>query len=60
MPGRGPLTFKKKQRELQLKEKQAAKLARRLERSRKQPDPEDEATQPSQASMPASLDQDNA
>jgi len=32
MPGRGPLTFKKRQREQQQKEKQAEKLARRLER----------------------------
>jgi hypothetical protein len=35
MPGRGPLTFKKRQREQQQKEKQAEKLARRLERKQK-------------------------
>jgi hypothetical protein len=34
MPGRGPLTFKKRQRELHQKEKQAEKLARKLERRR--------------------------
>ncbi len=43
MPGRGPLTFKKRQREQQQKEKQAEKLARRLERKQKPSSGEDEA-----------------
>ena len=34
MAGRGPQTFKKKQKEQRRKEKQEAKLARRLERKR--------------------------
>jgi hypothetical protein len=42
MPGRGPLTFKKRQREQQQKEKQAEKLARRLERKEKPSSDEDE------------------
>jgi hypothetical protein len=42
MPGRGPLTFKKRQREQQQKEKQAEKLARRLERKEKPSSTEDE------------------
>jgi hypothetical protein len=42
MPGRGPLTFKKRQREQQQKEKQAEKLARRLERKQKPSGAEDQ------------------
>lgn len=42
MPGRGPLTHKKKQRELLQKEKQAEKLARRLERKLRPAVPEEE------------------
>jgi hypothetical protein len=42
MPGRGPLTFKKRQREQLQKEKQAEKLARRLERKDKPASTEDE------------------
>lgn len=42
MPGRGQLTQKKRQRELQLKEKQAEKLARRLERKQKPLAPEEQ------------------
>ncbi len=67
MPGRGPLTFKKKQRELLQKEKQAEKLNRRLERKRQPlgteedmaqetaPDsPESESSEPGSASEPGS------
>jgi hypothetical protein len=61
VPGRGPLTHKKRQRELLLKEKQAAKLARRLERKREQPDSDGEAAEgetveESQADVPESSD----
>lgn len=43
MPGRGPLTFKKRQRELHQKEKQAEKLARKLERKLKPSSAEEES-----------------
>jgi hypothetical protein len=49
MPGRGPLTFKKRQREQQLKDKQAEKLARRLERKQKPVETEEQS-----AGFPAS------
>ena len=56
MPGRGPLTFKKKQREQQQKEKQAEKLSRRLERKRNPPDPQDDSA--AQENEPTSGDPD--
>jgi len=37
MAGRGPQTFKKRQKEQQRKEKQAEKLARRLQRKHEKP-----------------------
>jgi hypothetical protein len=40
MAGRGPQTFKKKQKEQRRKEKQEEKLARRLERKRQHHVPE--------------------
>ena len=39
MAGRGPQTFKKKQKEQRRKEKREEKLARRLERKRLGPNP---------------------
>jgi hypothetical protein len=45
LPGRGPLTFKKKQRELLQKEKQAAKLSRRLDKKLRPPEPDEDAAQ---------------
>lgn len=38
MPGRGPQTFKKRQKEQQRKEKQQEKMAKRLERKRQGPE----------------------
>lgn len=39
MAGRGPQTFKKRQKEQQRKEKQQEKLAKRLERKQQGPSP---------------------
>jgi hypothetical protein len=52
MPGRGPLTFKKRQREQQQKEKQAEKLARRLERKQKPSTGEEEVLDLSSLACP--------
>ena len=41
MPGRGPQTFKKRQKEQQRKEKQEEKMARRLARKNAPPGSED-------------------
>jgi hypothetical protein len=41
MPGRGPQTFKKRQKEQQRKEKQEEKMARRLARKNAPPGTED-------------------
>jgi|SwirhisoilCB1_FD_contig_41_806201_length_1245_multi_3_in_0_out_0_2 hypothetical protein len=59
MPGRGPLTFKKRQRELHQKEKQAEKLARKLERKLKPSsaeDAEEQVSHLSPADMPDTRD----
>ncbi len=40
MPGRGPQTFKKRQKEQQRKEKQQEKMARRLQRKNEPQSPE--------------------
>lgn len=40
MPGRGPQSFKKRQKEQQRKEKQQEKMAKRLERKRQSSEPE--------------------
>lgn len=51
MAGRGPQTFKKRQKEQQRKEKQQEKIAKRLERKRQGPSPDegvDEAEQHSE------------
>jgi hypothetical protein len=56
VPGRGPLTHKKKQRELQQKEKQAEKLARRLERKLRPPAPEEETLDTPLADVPQTHD----
>ena len=63
MPGRGPLTFKKRQREQQQKEKQAEKLARRLERKLRpagaeDPDAEDQSPDFSSEDAPDTRDPD--
>jgi hypothetical protein len=42
MAGRGPQSFKKRQKEQQRKEKQQEKIAKRLERKRNPPGPEEE------------------
>jgi hypothetical protein len=42
MPGRGPQTFKKRQKEQQRKEKQQEKMARRLARKDEPPNPSSE------------------
>jgi hypothetical protein len=61
MPGRGPLTFKKRQREQQQKEKQAEKLARRLERKLKPADDaEDQVPDFSSGDTPDTRDPDEA
>jgi hypothetical protein len=59
MPGRGPLTFKKRQREQQQKEKQAEKLARRLERKRKPSDADEQDPDSSSIDMPDTRDPDH-
>jgi hypothetical protein len=45
MPGRGPQTFKKRQKEQQRKEKQEEKMARRLARKNAPPGSEDADTE---------------
>ncbi len=42
MPGRGPQTFKKRQKEQQRKERQEEKMAKRLARKDQPPSPGDE------------------
>jgi hypothetical protein len=60
MPGRGPLTFKKRQREQHQKEKQAEKLARRLERKLKpSDDAEDQVPDLSSLDNPDTRDPEN-
>jgi hypothetical protein len=44
MAGRGPQSFKKRQKEQHRKEKQQEKLAKRLERRRQAPGPLDESS----------------
>jgi hypothetical protein len=46
MAGRGPQTFKKKQKEQRRKEKREEKLARRLERKQQAPSETEEPTAP--------------
>ena len=60
MPGRGPLTVKKRQREQQQKEKQAEKLARRLERKLKPSDTEDQVPDFSSEDAPDTRDPDQS
>jgi hypothetical protein len=43
MPGRGPQTFKKRQKEQQRKERQQEKMAKRLARKDEQPTPPSES-----------------
>jgi hypothetical protein len=52
MPGRGSLTFKKRQREQHQKEKQAEKLVRRLEHKQKASDAEEQTLDLSSLSYP--------
>ena len=58
MGGRGPQSFKKRQKEQQRKEKQQEKLARKIERKLRGPmDAEDEPLDPSMADL-AAADED--
>ena len=43
MPGRGPQTFKKRQKEQQRKERREEKIARRLQRKEEPPTPDSDA-----------------
>ena len=52
MPGRGPQTFKKRQKEQQRKERQQEKFAKRLQRKE-----ENRTAQPEVAETPAGQDQ---
>jgi hypothetical protein len=46
MGGRGPQSFKKRQKEQQRKEKQQEKVAKRLERKKNPGDPDDDTIDP--------------
>ena len=52
MPGRGPQTFKKRQKEQQRKEKQQEKMAKRLERKNRPAGSENEVEEEPEEFLP--------
>lgn len=60
MAGRGPQSFKKRQKEQVRKEKQQEKLAKRLARKEQGPETQDSTETPFEAAGLGSLEDDNA